>query len=326
MTMPHRLILHTLTTAILLLFLSSCEFSSTPNEPLRIAAHVWPGYEFMFLARQENWLDKQQVKLVETNSATASLQALKDGLVDGAALTLDEVLRARNMKIPLTVVLVFDISAGADMLLAKPDIEQLSDLKGKRIGVEQGALGAVILSQALQAGGLTPNDIKQVALTIDNHESAWQADIVDALITYEPVAGNLLSINARKLYDSRKTPNMIVDVLAVRQSTLRTHKKAIEHLIASHFQALQHFQSNTPDASYRMATHLNVVPEKVTNNYKGLLLPSIKYNHLLIDSEKPQLLQSTKLLSTIMLKSKILSQPPLSLNLFTSDFLPRTAL
>ena len=324
--MPHRLILHILSTAILLLFLNSCEFTATPNTPLRIAAHVWPGYEFMFLARQEKWLDKQQVKLVETNSATASLQALKDGLVDGAALTLDEVLRARNMKIPLTVVLVFDISAGADMLLAKPSIEQLSDLKGKRIGVEQGALGAVMLSQALQAGGLTPNDIKQVALTIDNHESAWQAGKIDALITYEPVAGNLLSKGAKKLYDSRKTPNMIIDVLAVRQSTLSSHKKAIEHLIASHFQALQHFQSNTPDASYRMATHLNVVPEKVTSNYKGLLLPSIKYNHLLIDSEKPQLLQSTKLLSTIMLESNILSQPTPSLNLFTSNFLPRTAL
>mgnify|MGYP000179084503 FL=1 len=326
MTMPHRLILHTLTTAILLLFLSNCEFSSTPNEPLRIAAHVWPGYEFMFLARQENWLDKQQVKLVETNSATASLQALKDGLVDGAALTLDEVLRARNMKIPLTVVLVFDISAGADMLLAKPDIEHLSNLKGKRIGVEQGALGAVILSQALQAGGLTPNDIKQVALTIDNHKSAWQADKVDALITYEPIAGQLLSTGARRLYDSRQAPNMIIDVLAVRQNVLSSHQDAIEHLIASHFQALQHFQSNTPDASYRMATHLNVVPEKVTSNYKGLLLPNTKYNHLLIGGENPQLLHSTQLLSAIMLKSNILSQPAPSLNLFTSDFLPRTTL
>jgi len=279
----------------------------------------------MFLARQENWLDKQ-VNLVETNSATASLQALKDGLVDGAALTLDEVLRAREMQIPLTVVLVFDISAGADMLLAKPGIKQLSDLKGKRIGVEQGALGAVMLSQALQAGNLTPSDIKQVSLTIDNHKSAWQADKIDALITYEPVAGQLLSTGAKRLYDSRQAPNMIIDVLAVRQSTLSYHKKAIEHLIASHFRALQHFQSNTPDASYRMATHLNVVPEKVTSNYKGLLLPSIKYNHLLIDSKKPQLLQSAQLLSTIMLKLNILSQPTPPLNLFTSDFLPRTAL
>jgi len=324
--MPHRLTLHILTTAILLLCLNSCEFSTSASTPLRIAAHVWPGYEFMFLARQENWLDQQQVKLVETNSATASLQALKDGLVDGAALTLDEALRARDMQIPLTIVLVFDISAGADMLLAKPSIEQLSDLKGKRIGVEQGALGAVMLSQALQAGGLTPSDTEQVSLTIDNHKSAWQAGKVDALITYEPIAGQLLSTGARRLYDSRQAPNMIIDVLAMRQNVLNSHKSAIKHLIAAHFQALQHFQSNTPDASYRMATHLNVVPEKVTSNYKGLLLPNIKYNHLLIGSEKPQLLQSTQLLSAIMLKSNILSQPSPSLNLFTSDFLPRTTL
>jgi len=322
--MTHH-ILRFIISAILLLCLNSCDLRTTPSTPLRVAAHVWPGYEFMFLARQENWLDKQ-VNLVETNSATASLQALKDGSVDGAALTLDEVLRARDMQIPLTVVLVFDISAGADMLLAKPNIEQLSDLKGKRIGVEQGALGAIMLSQALQAGNLTPSDIKQVSFTIDNHKSAWQAGKVDALITYEPIAGQLLSTGARRLYDSRQAPNMIIDVLAIRQNVLNSHKSAIKHLIAAHFQASQHFQRNTPDASYRMAMHLNVAAEKVPSSYKGLLLPSIKYNRLLMDGEKTQLLQSTKLLSAIMLKSNILSRPLPSLNLFTSAFLPRTAL
>ena len=72
-----------------------------------------------------------------------------------------------------------------------------------------------------------------------------------------------------------------------------------------------------------MTTRLNTVPEKVTSNYKGLLLPNIKYNHLLMDDANPQLLQSTQLLTAIMLKLDILSQPAPPLNLFTSDFLPR---
>lgn len=305
----------------LLAILNSCDISSMPSTPLRIAIHTWPGYEFIFLAHQEKWID-QQVKLVETKSATNSLQALKDGLVDGAALTLDEVLRAREMQIPLTIVLIFDISAGADMLIAKPNIKNLTDLKGKRIGVEQNALGAVMLSQALQTSGLDPLDIEQVALTIDQHEHAWKSGEIDALITFDPIASHLLSLDAHRLYDSRQIPNLIIDVLAIHQKAIDTHKGAIKHLIAGHFKALNHFSNNTQDASYRMATHLNVAPAKVVTNYKGLLLPDIKKNHLQLAGKNPKLLQSANLLSAIMLKSNILKQPSSSQDLCLADFLP----
>ena len=39
-----------------------------------------------------------------------------------------------------------NISAGADALVVKPQIKQASDLRGKRIGVEQTAVGAYLLS------------------------------------------------------------------------------------------------------------------------------------------------------------------------------------
>ena len=94
----------------------------TARPALRIASHPWPGYELLFLARREGWLSEQQVRLVETSSATASLAALERGTVDGACLTLDELLRARDRGLQLTAVLVFNVSAGADHILARPGI------------------------------------------------------------------------------------------------------------------------------------------------------------------------------------------------------------
>ena len=46
------------------------------DKPVTIASGIWVGYEPMFLARNEGWLDTKLVHLVETASATESLQAL----------------------------------------------------------------------------------------------------------------------------------------------------------------------------------------------------------------------------------------------------------
>lgn len=305
----------------LVVFLVGCE--QAPDTPLRIAAHNWPGYEFMFLAQQEKWLDQQKVQILETKSVIESMRALKAGRIDGAALTFDEVLRLREAGVDLSVLLVFDISAGANMLIARLDVGRLEDLKDKRIGVEQGALGAVMLSQVLIRSGLDINDIERVVLTIENHKEAWQYEAVDALITVEPVASQLLAEGAKRLFDSRDIPNMIVDVLAIRKEVLKTHKIAIQHLIEKHFKALQHFQHNVQDASYRMAMHLQTVPEKVVNRYKGLLLPNIKNNFQLLAGTEPKLLENIKLLSEVMLEANILKRSSELSGLLNANFLPR---
>ena len=59
--------------------------------PLAVAAHVWVGYEPMFLARERGWLDGDQVKLHETRSAIESIAALRAGTVQAAAGTVERV-------------------------------------------------------------------------------------------------------------------------------------------------------------------------------------------------------------------------------------------
>ncbi|MBS3951780.1 MAG: ABC transporter substrate-binding protein [Methylomicrobium sp.] len=293
------------------------------SKPLSIAAHAWPGYEFMFLAMRENWLDNNQVTLIETRSATDSLQKLKAGLVDGAALTMDEILRARFEGVALSIVSVFNISAGADMLLARPGINSLSDIKAKRIGVEEGSVSSLILHKALQAAGLSSNDIVKVPLTIADHLNAWQNQQVDVIVTYEPVASQLLSDGAVKLFDSRSTPNLIVDALAVRTDRLNvSYRQAIMHLIEAHFKGLYHLNTNPQDASYRMAKHLNLPPENVLNAYKGLVLPDLKSNHRLLAGNKPVLLESAGHLNKVLLQIGKINRSDTLNSLIDSSFLP----
>lgn len=261
------------------------------DKPIAIAAHIWSGYELMFLADDLSWLDKRRIQLRQTSSATESLRLLREGSVDGAALTLDEVLRARRDGLMLTIVMVFDISAGADALVATPDIRQLSDLKGRRVGYEPGAVGEWMLVNILQKSGLNHDDVQRVPLTFDQHEHAFGRQ-VDAVVTYEPVVSRLMDRNALKLFDSREIPDTIVDVLALRSDRMPAmNQHTIRQLIDAVFRARQHLALNSADSAYRMARRFGLPADRVLSSFRGLVLPDADYNERLLGGEQPVLRQ-----------------------------------
>ena len=276
------------------------------REPLRISSHVWPGYEFMFLARSMGWLRPADVQLVEVPAATDSMHAINARLVDGAALTLDEVLRVRAGGVPLTVVAVFDVSAGADVLLARPGITRLADLVGKSIAVERSALGALMLSSVLNAAGLDPGAVHLMHATIDQHEEVWQRGEVDAVISYPPVSDRLQKLGAVRLFDSRSLPDSILDVLAVRSDVLHAKPEQLRHLVDSHFLALEHFRNNPHDAIYRLATRLGIRAGEVMAAYQGLSLPDEKENRRLLAGPSPAMSRTAGALAEMMHEQRLL--------------------
>lgn len=301
--------------------LPGCEQS--PEKPLTIASHVWPGYELMFLARREGWLPMRGVLLRETTSATDSLAALAAGEVEGAALTLDEVLRARDRGIALTVVLVFDISVGADAVMVRPEIGSLAELAGKRIGVEQTALGALVLHKLLVRAGLSPSAITPVALDQNGPLAAWHQQRLDAVITYEPHITHLEEQGARRLFDSRDIPNTIFDVLAVRSDVAATYRHELSALVQAHFKAHRHLINSPQDAAYRMAGRMGLDAREVLAAYRGLELPDARVNRSLLS--EGHLVEAARMLSRVMVEAGLLLKPAEIMHFSTPDYLPGEA-
>lgn len=293
------------------------------DKPISIAAHVWPGYELIFLARSEGWLDSNQVILIETKSASESIQKLSEGKVLGAALTLDEVLKARASGLSLSIAMVFDISAGADMLVVQPNIKKLADLKGARIGYEKNTVGELLLNEILKVAELKKQDVKLIELTIDEQLQVWKRSQVDAVVTYEPVASQLQALSGIRLFDSSQIPNTIVDVLAIRNDAIDfSHASAIRHLISAHYRAIDHLKRNPQDAAYRLAAHLGLPVVDVLPAFKGLVLPDAAYNYRLLAESPPELLSSARKLSNDMFNNKILKHEDSLSTLINADFLP----
>lgn len=253
-----------------------------PPPALRLGAQVFPGYELLYLARELGQLDTALVRLVDMPSASASLRALGAGALEAACLTLDEVLAARDLGVPLTVVMVFNVSMGADVLLAQPGVAAIQGLRGLRVGVEATAVGALMLDAALQAGGLPLDAVRVVPLAADEHERAFRAGRVDALVTYDPMRQRLLAAGAQPLFSSRDSPGLVLDVLAVRSDRLAAQRPAVAAAVRAHLAARQAFVAAPAAHAARLAPRLGLAAAEVPAAFAGLELPDRARNQALL--------------------------------------------
>lgn len=287
-----------------LALLTGCPASPPP--PLRIGANPWLGYEPLFLAKEMGFFAGGAVQPVRFASASAAIAALGEKKLEGAALTLDEVLSVSQFDKDLAIVLVIDFSQGADALLVRPGITRGADLKGRRIGVESSAVGAYMLQRFLEKNGLTEKELSVVHLPVDKHEAAFAAGEIAALITFEPVKSHLLAKGARVLFDSSEIPGEIIDVIVVRASYLRGNQKVVEQLLAGWFKALAQLRSKPAAAAEKMQPALGLSAEEVLKGYTGLRLPDRRENRALLLGSPPPLRTTAEKLQEVMLNQRLL--------------------
>lgn len=254
------------------------------GEALRVGIHPWPGYEPLMLAQHFGWLG-ESVQLREGDNASDSIAGLQDGTLSAACLTLDEVLAVRAGGLPLTVVLVLNESVGADAVLARPEIDRPAGLAGRRIAVEQGAVGGLVLHKLLEDGGLSRADVELIDVPPSEQLPLWQSGAIDAAISYPPFSKFLLREGAQVLFDSRAFPQTIFDVLAVRSDRLRPDGAALRTLIAGHLRALEHFRASREDALRRIGGWRNLSFEEVEASFHGLHLPGQAENYRLLAAQ-----------------------------------------
>jgi len=242
--------------------------------------------------------------------------------LDVAALTLDESLFLLQYVPDLRVILVMYVSKGADALLATTAIQSLAELKGKRIGVENTAVGAILLDGALHAANLDITDIDFRSITVDDHESAYKNGLIDALVTFEPHKSKLMTLGAINLFDSTQIPGRIVDVLVTRQSVIDKHKEVLKIIIAAHFQAIEYIQQKTDDAALLIAPRLGVQSNEVMMQFDGITLPGLLENQHYLSIKSRVLSVSVDELTALMSKKKLLFKSIDTSQLITDSLLP----
>jgi len=296
----------TLFTASLIV-LTSC--AQEPPPPLRVGTVVWTGYDNLYVAKELGYYNSTPIRLVNYSSVADQIRAFQNGELEAVALTMGDALVLSENISDLRTVLVLDSSFGADVVLAKPAIKYLSELKGKRVGVEASGLGAFMLARTLESVKLTPKDVQIVSVGGSEHEQAFKQGTIDAVITYEPTRSHLLASGATILFDSTQIPGEVVDVMVVRNETLTQRGPVLQDLINGWFRAHTYAQKNPQDAARKVAGRNNLSPDQILQALKGIQIPSLEENQVLLGKTKPTLINATKKLTTVMVQGNFLKKP-----------------
>lgn len=293
-----------------------------PEELVRVASNSWVGYAPLYLARELGHFKEPLLRLSEMPSNSASLMALASGQVEAAALTLDELLVAREDGLDLQAIMVFDESAGADVVMTRPDITHLEQLRGQRIAVESTATGALMLSRTLMAAGLEPSDVIKVEMVGSRQMEAYERRQVDAVVCFEPHATQLAKLGARRLIDSRQFPGVIVDVLVAKRQALQQWPHQFSQLVAGCFLALALLQTKPQQAHQLLAPTLGVSEEELKQALQGVRMETLQDNHALIGGPQPGLVAMAQKVSELMLGTRLLKAPAPLEHLVNARFLP----
>ncbi len=294
--------------AAMALLSAGCDSGSPPQ--IRIGYIPWPGYEPLALTEDLNYLKVDRYRFLNYTSSTQVLRAFRNNTIEVAAMTLDEAIELSKDMPDVRVVLVLDTSLGADVVLGRPGITNMADLRGHRVAYEPTALGCFVLARALESAGLKPKDVTLVASQLDEHERVFLYAKMDAVVTFEPVRSRLLAKGANILFSSAQIPGEIVDVLVMRQAFLRENSDAVKNILQAVFKA-QVYQKISPDIANRYScVRLGLSPEQLSNSYQLMTLVNLAENRRLLCGNPPALLESAKKLSAVMVGQGVLERSP----------------
>lgn len=303
---PYSGVLRRMFGMLMLAALTACQ---APEPPLRVATIQWVGYQPLHLAQNQGYFGSLPIRLADFNSNVESLRAFRNGDVEVAALTLDEVLLLNADGHDARVILIMDYSQGADAIVSRPEIPDLAGLKGKRIGVESTAAGAYLLARALESADLTSADVDIVKLGVETQEQAYRDGIVDAFATFEPVRTRLIRLGARELFNSTQMPGEIVDVLAARGELIENRPEALTALIGGWFRAVDYAATQPEAAARQVAPYLGLTSADYLHAVAGMRFPTQAENCELLDGAALQMHDTVSRLHGVMIKMGLLHMP-----------------
>jgi NitT/TauT family transport system substrate-binding protein len=223
--------------------------------PIRIAISAWAGVEPAELAAQLGYFEKHgvAVEIVRFSAYSDSIDALVDGKVDAGMHTLDDAIRYNSAGKDVRVVLLTDYSFGGDGLVARPGIESLADLRGKKVGAEIGTVGHLSLLKILEISGLTTNDISIVSIPAWEIQQAMFDGKIDAGVTWEPyLTSTADEMGGKVLITSREYPEIIVTTMTFDAAVAADRPEDVQKIVAAYFDAVEYIKQNPQDAYLRM--------------------------------------------------------------------------
>lgn len=262
---------------------ASLFLSATTNaaEPLKIGYSDWPGWVAWQVAIDKGWFKEAGVDVkFEWFDYVASMDAFAAGKIDGVTVTNGDALVTGSGGAKNVMILLTDYSNGNDMIVGKPGIKSLKDLKGKKVGLETGFVEHLLLLKGLEKAGMKESDVTLVNTKTNETPQALASGDLAAIAAWQPNSGEAIKRvpGAKPIYTSADAPGLIYDVLTVSPSSLANHKAEWQKVVKVWGKVVTYINDpkTQPDAIKIMAARVGLKPEAYKPLLKGTKLLSLE--------------------------------------------------
>jgi NitT/TauT family transport system substrate-binding protein len=232
------------------------------KETIRIGITQWPGFEYLFITKKQGFFKKAgiDIELVELSSLAEVRRAFERGKIDGMASTLVEVLEAYKYSEQVAQpIAIIDYSDGADEILAHKSLNNINDLKGKKIGIEAGSLSSYLVNCALEINNIDISDVVIMPMELHMLPKALKSGKVDAITSYPPVSVAIKKqLDVNILFDSSSIPQKLLDVVAINKNILKNNPKLQMSFLQAWGETLKYVEEHKEDSYLTLTERLQI--------------------------------------------------------------------
>lgn len=268
-------------TRVLLPVAAACSLSVQAAQPLKVGYSDWPGWVAWQVAIEKGWFKEAGVDVkFEWFDYSASMDAFAAGKIDAVTMTNGDALVTGSGGAKSVMLMLTDYSNGNDMIVAKPGIKTLADLKGKKVAVEQGLVEHLLLLNGLKKAGLKETDVTIVNAKTNEMPQMLTAKDVAAVGAWQPISGEAMKAvpGSKPIYTSADEPGLIYDVLAANPASVKARRAEWQKVVKVWDKVVAYINDpkTQPDAVKIMAARSGVSPAEYLPLLKGTKLLSLE--------------------------------------------------
>jgi len=248
------------------------------SAPLKVGYSDYPGWVAWQVAIDKGWLKEAGIDAeFQWFDYSPSMDAFGAGKIDADLVTNGDALVMAGGGSKSLMVMLTDYSDGNDMIVGRPGIKSIKDLKGKKIGIEIGLVEHLLLLDGLKKAGMSEADVTLVNTKTNDTPQVLASGEVAAIGAWQPISGMAMRAlpGSKPIHTSADQPGLIYDVLIVSPESFKARRADWQKLIGVWDRVVHYIDDpkTQDDAVKIMSARVGLTPEA----YKPLL----KATHLI---------------------------------------------
>jgi NitT/TauT family transport system substrate-binding protein len=252
---------------------------SSQSQPIISATNNWVGYSGHHVAVGKKFFAEEGLKVEDLffQSNSEQITAFLAGKVDIAWFTSGDAIQIAEKDPSIKIIYLVDYSDGSDGIIAR-DIQSPQDAKGKTVGRENILFEKILLQAYLKKAGLTESDVNIKDMAAADAATAFASKQIDMAVTYEPYMTKAAQQGGGKVIFSTKDTNLVADIVAVRDTLIKTRKSDLQAYFRAVDKAVKLLNAKDPEALKISGAKLGVTGDEIKAQLDGVKLFDVAGN------------------------------------------------